>query len=447
MNYKDLVWLSYRDLSEKKVRTALTVLMVVIGVASIVALVSLTAGIGASITSSLQSLGPTSILVTSTKTTGFTLADTAEISALPNATTVIPILTGAATVVTNNENTSATIVGISPQDLQLVLGGNVSLYQGSIYADTVSPTALFGYSLAFPSSSDGKQNIFVGTPVTAKIGSGRTVQSTVIPVGGVLQNYGTLIVPIDTGVIMALPAAESLLHKTSFNEILVKASNASSVTPLSNLITQIYGSNARVENTQELAATASSIIGGITLLLVVIAGISLLVAAIGIMNVMLMSVLERTHEIGIMKSIGFKSREVMAIFLFQALLIGFIGGIVGIIVGTGASFGLASLTSHSSNSTTSSPAASTSSSTTFRGGAGGFGAGGAPAGGGAGLVSGGASSRSTSTSSSGLSFTPVLSITTILESIFIAMFVSGIAGLYPAWRASQMQPIDALRTL
>lgn len=444
MEYKDLIWLSYRDLSEKKVRTALTVLMVVIGIASIIALISLTEGISASIQSSLSSLGPTSIIVTSTKATGFTLADTAEISALPNASTVIPILTGTATVSTNNENTSATIIGISPQDLQTVLGGNLSIYQGSVYSDTVSPTALFGYSLAFPSSTDGRQNIFVGTPVTATIASGRTSQKTTIPVGGILQSYGTLIVPVDTGVIMSMPAAQSLLHKTSFNEILVKANNASGVTPLSNLITQIYGSNARVLNTQQLAATASSIIGAITLLLVVIAGISLLVAAIGIMNVMLMSVMERTHEIGIMKSIGFKSSEVMTIFLFQALLIGFIGGVIGIFVGAGAAFGLSALSSAHPANTTATPAASTptSSGTTFRagGGAGGGGGGGT-------FVAGGGAPASTSSSSSSLSFTPTLTIPTILIALFVAMFVSGIAGLYPAWRASKMQPIDALRTL
>src|SRR5271168_1873797 len=137
MNYKDLIWMSYTDLSEKKVRTALTVLMVVIGIASIIALISLTEGLSASIQASLASLGPTSIIVTSTKTTGFTLADTAELSALPNVSTIIPILTGTATITANNENTSATIVGISPQDLQTLLGGNVSVYQGSIYSDTV----------------------------------------------------------------------------------------------------------------------------------------------------------------------------------------------------------------------------------------------------------------------------------------------------------------------
>lgn len=440
MDYKDLVWLSYKDLNEKKVRTALTILMVVIGVASIVALISLTEGIGASIQSDLSSLGPTSILVSSAKATGFTLFDTQQISSLPNASVVIPILTGTATVVAGNENTSATIIGMSPQDLQTMLGGNVSIYQGTIYSDTASPAGLFGHSIAFPSSTGGQQNLFVGSPVTVELQSGRTVQKTDIPVGGILQPYGTQLVPIDTGITMSMTAAEALLHKNSFNEILVKANNVSSVTGLANLITQIYGSNARVFDTQQIAATAASIIGGITLLLVVIAGISLLVAAIGIMNVMLMSVIERTHEIGIMKSIGFRSKDIMTLFLFQALLIGFIGGVIGLLVGAGAAYGLSYASSaHSTNSTpaTSAPA-----------GGGGFRSGGAAGGGGGGgAVFVGSSSQSSSSSSSSFSFSPDISLSTIIGALIVAMAVSGIAGLYPAWRASKLEPIDALRSL
>src|SRR5271155_609382 len=103
MKLQDILWLSYRDLSEKKVRTALTVIMVVIGVASIIALTSLTAGIGASISSALSSLGPTSIIISSTKASGFTVVDTGEISSLPNVSTVIPILTGSATFYSGNQ--------------------------------------------------------------------------------------------------------------------------------------------------------------------------------------------------------------------------------------------------------------------------------------------------------------------------------------------------------
>ena len=427
MNAKDIFWLGYNDLGEKKVRTALTVIMVMIGVASIIALTSLTAGIGASIQTSLSALGPTSIIVSSVRSSGFTYYDTALISTFPNVSAVIPILQGSGTVVAGSENVSATIEGVSPENLGTLLGQNVSIYQGSMYPDTASPDALFSKSLAFPASSGGTQSIFTGTPVTLKLQGGRSSSSTLVSVSGIINVASSPLVPADL-VVMSLPAAQLLLHTDSFNVMLVKAKNESSVTPLSNLISQVYGTNARILNVQQIAATASSIIGAITTLFAIVAGISLMVAAIGIMNVMLMAVMERTREIGIMKSVGFKSRDVLSIFIVQAMLIGLIGGITGILVGAGVSYALAGAAS-GSHAATASP--STAGSASFRGG-GGFG-------GGAGAASG--------TSSSSLSFTPVITPAAIAEALFAAVAVSVIAGIYPAWRASRMQPIDALRSL
>lgn len=447
MKINDILWLSYKDLGEKKVRTALTVLMVMIGVATIIALVSQTEGISASIQSQLQSLGTTSILLMSTKPSGFTITDTAAISGLKNVSEVIPILTGSATLSENNQNSSVTIVGISSENLNELIGG-INLYQGSVYADGISPAALVGYSVAFPTSGAGKQEVTVGSSAMLKISSsgfGSKSSSYTVPITGVLQEYGSSLIPIDTGVIISLEAAELLLHKTSFNVILVKATNSSGVGALSTTLTNIYGTNARVITTQQLAATASSIIGSITFLLVVIASISLLVAAVGIMNIMLMAVLERTHEIGILKAVGFKNQQVLAIFLLQALIIGFAGGILGIGLGVGASYGIAAAISGAQSSSASTSASSSTAASaggaTVRSGSGGFG-------GGSGSFSGtsGRSAAST-TSAAALSYKPVLTPITIIEAMLVAVIVSAVAGIYPAWRASQMEPIEALRQL
>jgi len=438
MNIRDTFWLSFKQLNEKRVRTALTILMVVIGVASIVALTSQTEGVSQSIQTSLASLGPTSIIVTSSGGTVFTGADVARLSTLPNVSSATPILTGQATLLINGNTTSATVIGVTTQGLQTLLGGNVTLYQGSIYEDTVSPLTVLGHSLAF-SSTTKKQLIQVGQTATLEISSGRSNSKTAIPIGGILESHGTSIISIDTGVIISMPAAEVLLHKSSFNEILIKANNAKNVTVLSNLITTIYGSNARVLDTQQLAATVTSIIGSITTLLLIIAGVSLFVASIGIMNVMLMAVLERTHEVGIMKSVGFKSRNILTIFLFQALIIGFIGGMVGIVAGAGASYSLSFIISYSSSSSTTSTTSASASSSSA--GASSFGP---PEGGGS---FGGSPTGSSSSGLSSLSYSPVISISIIAEAMLVAVAVSAIAGLYPAWRASRMEPIEALRQL
>jgi putative ABC transport system permease protein len=424
MDIRDILWLSYKDLNEKKIRTALTIIMVIIGVAAIVALTSVTAGISKSISSSLESLGPTSIILTSSSATGFTVSDVSTIASLKNVTSVTPILSGEANIYAGNQNTSATIIGVTPQGLLQLLGGNATLYQGSFYEEGITPQAVAGHSVAFPSSAAGTQTITVGQTATLKT-SGRDGETFSIPIVGILPSHGGFIIPIDTSVFLPLAAAELILKRTSFNEMLVLASNTSSVNSTAAIITTIYGSSAKVITTSALLKTTSTIIGSISLLFTIIAGVSLLVAAIGIMNIMLIAVYERTHEIGILKSVGFKNRHIMLIFLFQALIIGFVGGLIGIGVGAGASYTLAAVLGRGGSSASAGPGASNSSS-------GGFG------GGGGGSSSGAASS---------ISFQPAFPISTIVYALLVAIIVSVLAGVYPAWRASKMEPIDALRQL
>ena len=446
MDIKDIFWLSATDLSEKKVRTALTIIMVMIGVASIVALTSITAGISNAITSQLAALGPTSIIVSSTGTSSFSTTDINNLATLPNVSSVTPVLTGSGTLTINDNTTSVSVIGISTQGLETAISNtSYDLYQGSIYQDTVAPLALMGYNIVFPTSTS-TQNIKVGQTATLQVGSGRSATKYEIPVVGILNSVS--FAQINTAVVMSLPAAEVVLHKTSFNEILIKADNATQVTQLATLITTIYGSRARVIDTEQLASTAASITGSISLLFTAIAGISLLVAAVGIMNVMLMAVMERTHEIGIMKSIGFKSRNVLMVFLFQALIVGILGGIGGLAGGVGVSYGLITLLSHSAASA-SAPSATTAHATatptTARAYAGGGGGGAyVRSGAGGGAV---AYSSGPAPSSSSASFHPVFTPSIIIEAMIIAIAVSVLAGLYPAWKASTMEPIEALRQL
>jgi putative ABC transport system permease protein len=141
----------------------------------------------------------------------------------------------------------------------------------------------------------------------------------------------------------------------------------------------------------------------VELLLAGIAGISLLVAGIGIMNIMIVSLMERTREIGILKALGAKGRNVLVIFLAEALIIGLFGGIFGIVVG---GF-LANI---------------------FGGSLNGFGP------------------EAQNRVSMGMTITPVITPTLALEALLFGIVVSVIFALYPAWRASKLMPVDALRS-
>ena len=436
MSIRDIFWLSYKDLKEKRLRTALTIMMVVIGVASIVALMSQTAGIGASIQTSLESLGPTSIVLTSTRGAGFTAADLSKLSSIPNTSAVIPILTGRGNILSGGQNVSVTIIGISSQDLQQVLG-SVNFYQGGMYQDTITPSAVLGYDVAFPSSASGKQVASVGQPATLMI-TGQNGAALTLPIVGILQSYGASTMPTDTGVILSMPAAQLLLHRSSYNIIMVKASNTSTVNGAAQFITDIYGSSVSVTTTQQLLQTAASVIGSISLLFLIIAGISLIVAAIGIMNVMLISVFERTHEIGILKSIGFRRKDVMTLFLAESVIIGLAGGVIGVVAGSAAAYALPSFLTMGSHSS-----AATATSASSHGGFAGGGFGGGRFGGSSSFSGGAASSGNAAPS---ISFEPVISPIVIIAAILIAVSVSVLASIYPAWKASTIDPIRALRT-
>ena len=430
MRVQDTAKLGLKGLSDKKVRTALTVLMVVIGVASIVGLVSLTTGIQVSITNSLATLGPTTVLVSpSSGSTILTQADVARLSTLPGVQTVVPVITSRINLLSTNPPTSVNVIGVSDQGLVSLLG-NIKLLQGSPYPDNTAPLVLVGNSVAFPVSSGQHQVLFQGESFVVQQGFTKVARTTRLSVAGILQSYGSSpIIQADSSIFISTQAAQQVFHRSDFNLLLVKATDTNSVATVAQDITAIYGNGASVTTIAQITQTVSSIIGSISLLLGAIAGISLSVAAIGIVNIMFVSVLERTREIGILKALGFMDRDILLIFLSEAAIIGVLGGLVGIGIGAGVSYLLPVLLSGLGPS-----GGGTGTSSGGGGGNGGFGGGGGGFGGGGG---GGFQS---------FSFSPVITPELVGIAFLVATVVSVLAGIYPAWRAARLEPIAALRS-
>ncbi len=448
MKLKDILTLGIKGVSERKFRTALTVLSVVIGIAAIVALTSLVSGISVSISKSLESIGPSAIFLTSSPSHIFTNADIAEIESLPNVSVAIPIIRFSANVTTGGVQQTATVYGVSNSVLANALG-SINLNSGTVYNDSSLPTALVGYDIAFPSSTQSTSSVSINQPIylSEHVPGAGTKSITLIPTG-ILNQYGSsLLLSPDTSIFIPLQNAISITGKYSYNIILVEAKNTSSVAALSALLKNIYGNGVGILSVEAIASTVSSIIGSIGILLGSIAGISLIVAGISILSIMMVSVTERTREIGILKAIGFKKKDVLILFLSEALIIGILGGIVGVTVGAGASYILPTLLSGAGSSSGAGAGAPSAGSAGggFATGGGGGSFTGRSTGGGA-VVSGSSSKASTSSSTSSSSFSPVITPGIVILAIFIAVIVSILSSLYPAWKAASVDPVKAIRS-
>jgi len=163
-------------------------------------------------------------------------------------------------------------------------------------------------------------------------------------VSEILDRYGaSAFISIDNAFFVSLETARTLTNQRYYNLILVRADRIENVQSVVDQLTAIYGERARIVALQTLSSTISSIIGQFSVLLGSVAGVSLTVAGLGIMNIMLVSVIERTKEIGVMKAVGFRDREVLSVFLLEALMVGVFEGVLGTALGVVTAYGLPAL--------------------------------------------------------------------------------------------------------
>jgi len=344
VSFAELLRLALSRLRTSRLRAALTMLGVIIGVASVVALVGVGQGTTANITSRLAGLG-TNLLTISptgrggTTSTTLTLDDATAIGQLTSIAAVAPEISTTQTIKAGTESESVTVVGTtnayaSVRAYEVWQGTfltNVSLDQKLRVVVLGATTAT---NLGLGASDVGKQVTIGGLPfqvigiLQAKGGTGfqNPDDQVVVPVG-VVQKY--------------------FVGGKSVRSIGVSVAQADEMTAASaeitSLLTERHGLSStatadfNVFNQTQLLDAASSISGTLTLLLGGIASISLVVGGIGIMNIMLVSVRERTREIGIRKAIGARGRDILAQFLVEALTLSLLGGLIGIVVGLAAS--------------------------------------------------------------------------------------------------------------
>jgi putative ABC transport system permease protein len=440
----DLFKLAFHAMSDRKLRTGLTILGIVIGPATIVALVSATQGFSNGVTGQFNKLGSTSIFVSSaSKSFDFTSLNIAPMQNLPGVKSVLPFWLINGAVKQGTQTTAVQVMAIDLSSLPLVLPG-LDLQQGALPTSGDLAGSAIGASIANPGLA-GAANLTINQVVSVSFssgggfgGTGSTGQKSFI-IRGVFSSFGQgFFINPDDGVFVPLSEGQSLLHTDKYTGVIVVATNTSVVNTVLTELSNQYGQDIRATAVTSILQIIQTITGGIGTILASVAGISVLVAFIGIMTTMFTTVVERTKEIGVMKAIGYSSKNILSVFFVEALLTGLIGGIIGASAGGGMGYLIVLLFGRAFGS--GGAGASTGSSRTAGlGGGGGFGGGGGLGGGGGGFASGGGGSSS-------FTITPVVSPELIILAIGLATLVGAIAGLLPAWRASRLSAVDALRS-
>jgi putative ABC transport system permease protein len=344
MSFAELLRLALSRLRTSRMRAALTMLGVIIGVASVVALVGVGQGTTSNITTSLAGLG-TNLLTVSpsggggSTSTNLTLDDAEAITELESVAGVAPELSTNATVRAGTENTTTTILGTTSAYPTVRA---YEVWQGSFLTDVSVErklrVAVLGATVATDLGLDAGD---LGTEIT--------IAGLPFQVIGILQAKGgtgfqdpddQIMVPVGT-------VQKYFIGGESVRSIGVSVVDADQMdlasSEITALLTERHDLSATdtadfdVFNQTQLLEAASSISGTLTLLLGGIASISLVVGGIGIMNIMLVSVRERTREIGIRKAIGARGRDILLQFLVEALTLSLLGGLIGIGVGLAAS--------------------------------------------------------------------------------------------------------------
>ncbi|MEM2004685.1 MAG: ABC transporter permease [Zestosphaera sp.] len=423
MRPQDILFLAFKALWTRKVRATLLILSVTVGVATIVTLTSQTEGIGMNVITMLQKLGPDTIIV-SASNRRITNSDVAIISMVEGVKEVIPLIRVAGTVNLGGGSVETVVYGVSSYGLKELLG-DVKLVEGSHYQDAATPLALVGNQIAL-SNTTSQLLVLPGQVVMLSLrggavavgGGGQTTSSTTIPlvVSGVLAQYGSMLfISPDTGIFMPIQALQQALNRGWYDLLIVKAVDSSRVDVVVEGLRSIYGNSISVTSPSQVTQTMQGVITQLSLLLGGIAAISLATAALGILNMMLVTITERTREIGTMKALGFKNRHILAQIVTEGCLIGVLGGIAGIATGAVVSHIIPGLLTGGMmrQSGASAPVAS----------------------------------RGVTSQIAGLSmtYTPYVNPYIVVASFTLAVAVSAVSSVYPAWRAAKMDPVKALR--
>ena len=351
MRYLVILKVAFRALRRNKMRTALTMLGIIIGVGAVIAMVGIGNGAKAQVEARIAALGQNVIMVFSGSITrggvhtGFggagtlTVEDANAIARdVPGVAGVSPEVRSGAQVMAGPNNWSTSIMGESPDYLNI---RQWDLADGTMFTDldvrSAAKVCVLGKTTA--------DKLF---PEDNPVGKIIRIKNVPMKVLGVLRSKGVSMFGSDQDDTVLIPyttAMKRFAGVTTLRSINVQSQTAAQMTEVQNAITELLRQRHRIQpgadddfmlrNQQELSEAMTATTEVMTALLAAIASVSLLVGGIGIMNIMLVSVTERTREIGIRMAVGARGRDILLQFLIEAVVLSSTGGILGILCGVG----------------------------------------------------------------------------------------------------------------
>ncbi|NIJ46433.1 putative ABC transport system permease protein [Wenyingzhuangia heitensis] len=355
MRILNLLKIAFKAIVLNKVRTLLTMLGIIIGVASVIAMLAIGEGSKESIRTTISAMGSNMITIQpGADTRGpargsggdvqtLTLKDYEAIKEQSNLLSYItPVVNGGGQVINGANNWPSTIYGVNPEYLSIKV---VGLQSGSMFTDIdvqkASKVVLIGQTVVDNVFPDGEEPV------------GKMIRFDNIPfkVIGVLEEKGENTFGQDQDDVVIAPfttVQKRILAIDYLNQVMASAISEEDAPEAVTQVTEILRTQHKlmdhedddfsVRSMEELISTFSSTSEMLTVLLVAVASISLLIGGIGIMNIMYVSVKERTKEIGLRMAVGGKGSDILMQFLIEAILISITGGVLGVLLGLSATF-------------------------------------------------------------------------------------------------------------
>jgi len=397
----DILRFAFSVLSEKKIRAFLTIIGIAIGPASMVTIIGTTQGYSQTILAQLTSLGQNMIVVFPQR--GYTVTETmiSSVKGITGVTHAVPFYSKEGVLRRADGVNRGVVLYATELDVLFKTMTSLEFEDGTFPQKTATTSGVVGYEIVY--TKDGTKLYEIGDAITVKLpilqNDKLEYKTVALRISGSLKKYGSaLVVNPDTTIFLSLNAGRGVLGLTQYTGLFVITKDTSYVDAVTSQIKDKYKDLVQVIAFQQIAKAISSVVETLNFLLFSLSISAFAVAITGTMATMFTSIIERTKEIGVLKALGFSSRNILVLILTEGVVMSIIGGTVGVALGMTGAYILSS-------------------------------------------------SGSFGISGMGITITaqPAISLDLLLRSLVMAISVGTFGGLIPAYRASKVPPIVALR--